>query len=501
LLNKFIGELYLLGIPLTLAEKRTPEFKFIQDISIWGTKSHTFSADELVAVDGGFMNVLGKALGEIYPQSEFLDVVIFDATGLSRTEGAMKTSVRLVWKDIVVDRERALQIHQYVIQRFNEEANEQIRKLSITLKEFNMDNSWDNVFSATVYTAGNHSLRMPLNDRVSKRPLQRPERRAFKPVCVARCSYKEGALMGLDLICDHSLPNIDAHDWVKIGSIRCDISTTLTRWKQPVLKGLRTPARIHCSTKNTYSATRSVAEGGRTSGQVKVRTMGGSDRVPNQPRNRPGVEAAHFSGETKPLEREFEYSVQEFREKLEATLGKEQHHFLQDKDELQWRDDGVLILFKQKNKRVYITGKSRQVRSMYSVMLPFTCPVGESMQRSRTQGGRGYGVLGTGSMKPSSIYEPSHASSKANSLAQSISSQPSAALLAFHEVRRIVSRPFHKELEMELDLGIGDIVIITHDLDVEDGKGSTDMHRWVHGTNETSGLRGLFPLSCVTEES
>ena len=102
LLNRYIDECYKLGVPLTLAEKRTPEIKFVQDLCIWGTPNETVTVEELFEQDGHFANMLGRALGEIYPQSKFLDLVVFDATGMSRTKGVMKTSVRLVWSCLVL---------------------------------------------------------------------------------------------------------------------------------------------------------------------------------------------------------------------------------------------------------------------------------------------------------------------------------------------------------------------------------------------------------------
>ena len=41
---------------------------------------------------------IGSVVGEAFPgHASFLDVAVYDATGLSQTKGVRKTSVRLVW--------------------------------------------------------------------------------------------------------------------------------------------------------------------------------------------------------------------------------------------------------------------------------------------------------------------------------------------------------------------------------------------------------------------
>ena len=270
LLNNYIDECYKLGVPLTLAEKRTPEIKFVQDLCIWGTPTDTVTVEELFQQDGHFAHMLGRAIGEIYPQSESLHLVVFDATGTSMTKAVMKTSVRLVWPSLVVDKERALKIHDYVVDKFKDASEAELKELSQRALELNKENVWANIFSTEIYT-GRQCVRMPLCDRVSPSPMKAPERRPFVPVCVLKFNYQEGALQTSERVVK-SAEELDGHEWIKIGSIRCETGTPLTEWKEPVRK-----ASGPGGTRSFLSAAGGVLRGQRSSGQVKVRTRSGSD--------------------------------------------------------------------------------------------------------------------------------------------------------------------------------------------------------------------------------
>jgi len=135
---KYLTQMYDLGIPLTLAEKRSPEIRFVQDIEIWGTKEETIKAEELLHPQKKFTRLLGQSMGEIYPGNQFLDMVAFDSTGVSRTKGVMKTSIRLVWSNIVVDKDRAARIRDFFVHKFKDSKEEgadasQLTKLVETL--------------------------------------------------------------------------------------------------------------------------------------------------------------------------------------------------------------------------------------------------------------------------------------------------------------------------------------------------------------------------------
>eukprot|EP00401_Gymnodinium_catenatum_P063036 CAMPEP_0117605114 /NCGR_PEP_ID=MMETSP0784-20121206/79029_1 /TAXON_ID=39447 /ORGANISM="" /LENGTH=634 /DNA_ID=CAMNT_0005408153 /DNA_START=100 /DNA_END=2002 /DNA_ORIENTATION=+ len=481
LLHKCITELYLLGIPLTLA----------QDLCIWGSAEEAVNADDLLSPGGGFAEVLGQALGEIFPQSEFLDLVIFDATGHSRTKGLMKTSVRLVWSGLVVDRDRALRIHDFVVHKFKDSLDEKITSLFRRMQEFNKDNVWSTVFSDEVYN-GRHPVRMPLCDRVSPSPMKGPEHRPFVPLGVTRFSFQEGVLQDTKRIVGKD--DLEGWEWLKIGTLRCDAGTQLTDWTQPTWKGERM-ARASCTTTSVAAA---VAAGGRSSGQVKLRTRNGSDG-PRQPRAGQQIRDEQI----KTAERLFDGTIAEFREKLEAQLGKQDENFTEDDKTLTWKqagESGATLVFKAANRRVYITGKMHQVRSLLSVIQSFARSVGESA-RSGTQTARSRGGATSQagqssyapSLAPSAVYAPSLAPSQAFS---TISSRATEAR-SNAPSHRIVIRPFQPESASELKLNEGDQVTITH----EPGDGANNVHRWVYGKNETTGSVGWFPFSHSAEDT
>merc|ERR1719433_425431 len=114
----------------------------------------------------------------------------------------MKTSVRLVYNTdggLVVNKERALSIHDYMVCRFLEESDQspELSALHSRMQALSSDNTWTNFFSAEVYQ-GKNFVRMPLCDRVSPQPMQSPENRPFKPVEAVRYNYKDGALENME---------------------------------------------------------------------------------------------------------------------------------------------------------------------------------------------------------------------------------------------------------------------------------------------------------------
>ena len=72
-----------------------------------GTKNTTLSAADLLSPEKPFARLLGKTMGELFPGVDFLDCCVFDATGVSGKKGVMKTSLRIVWPSIYVDKHRA----------------------------------------------------------------------------------------------------------------------------------------------------------------------------------------------------------------------------------------------------------------------------------------------------------------------------------------------------------------------------------------------------------
>lgn len=248
---------------------------------------------------------------------------------------------------------------------------------------------------------------------------------------------------------------------------------------------------------------------------MKVRTRNGSDTTARtSSRQNDGGYRARANGTREErimtVEREFDGTVQEFRERLETQLGLQMNDadaFQQDEQELTWKqagDTGASLTFKATNRRVYITGKVHQVRSLLSVISSFAHGLGETArsvtQTARSQRGPGShaGNSYAGSLAPSAVYAPSHASfAPSQAFSQtSVRSGSAAVAREFKPSRRLVTRDFDPQSASELKLSVNDHVKITHDPE----EGNSNVHRWVYGENETTKSTGWFPLSHASEE-
>jgi len=311
-LRKCIAEFWKLDIPLTLVEKKSPQIGFFQDLTIWGAVTETVRAEELITLKGGFLRLLGQTLGDVYPTSPFLDLVVFDATGVSKVKNVMKTSVRLVWPALTVDRERALSIRDYVVSKFKDSPDKEIRSMSSRILGYQRENEWDDVFHDEVYQS-KHGVRMPLCDRVSPSPMILLEGRPFVPFKVVRFNFQDGRLEDVEPIAEKD--ELVPEDWVRLGSIRRDTGTELTEWTKPACDGpapKRSAARQQETQGAGPAALAALAAGGVRNGiQARIRTHNGSDAGP-APRPRPSAHQAANNRQAQ-LEREFDGSVAEFK--------------------------------------------------------------------------------------------------------------------------------------------------------------------------------------------
>jgi len=532
-LYRFISILYDLSIPLTLTEKRTPEIRFVQNIKIWGTQTEMVKPEELISVGSKFLEMVGKTMVSIFPKHNFLDVVAFDSSGVSKTKGVMKTSIRLVWSSIIVDKERAARIRDYMVHKFKDTRDEQIRALFDQMQTYSKDNQWNTVFSDEAYY-GRWGVRMPLCDRVSPAPLKKPEKRPFTPFGVLRFNCEEGLMKDSELLCEAD--GLEGFEWLKIGCLRRDVGTPLTEWTAPVWRGVR-ESRAATNTNGGYPGPGGGAQGGdgdgakngggggggrdrgpreqvgRVPGQVRIRTAGGSDQKPQ--RARPRNEQQVREEKQMTVEREFDGTLAEFREKLETAMGSQAEAFTQDESRLVWQKPGdtARIEMKASNKRVYIIGKVHQLRSLTNAVAPFARCVGEAARsvaatsNTGSRRGPGSGRGGPGSQSgagysaaPSQVYNPSTAGGYAPSAvfsagaASHVSIRSTSSQQSGVQQRRQANRAFASEGTGELELNLGDIVTVTHD---SGGGSDNNIHRWVFGANER-GDRGWFPLSHTT---
>jgi len=504
-LHWMIAQLYDLGIPLTLTEKRTPVIRLIQEVEIWGTEDETVTAAELVNTEGAFLKLLGTVMGMVFPNlpqgQDFLDCVVFDATGLARKKGIQKTSVRFVWSSIVVDRSRAGKIYDYILHKFMDSEDPEIKAFEERVKGYNeKENQWNNIFNDGIYF-GRHGIRMPLCDRVSPAPFKKPENRPFKPVGVIRFNYQEGQLQNIETMCDHT--SFTGAEWVKLGHIRRDAGQELTDWVAPVLTGAAASRTRPQGDRGDRGYVPRAEPGTRQPGQARIRTSGGSGERPfrAQPRSDQQVRAENLIT----VSREFDGSLAEFRDQIEKVMGGQQgSNFTEDEERLVWQQTGDTgrIEMKASNKRVYISGKPHQVRSLLLNVATFCHDIKDgqssvaSAARSR-QGSRPCSEHGgvsqrSGGNAPSQVYAPSavYAPSQAFSAGgASLTSTRGGGVQADPQKREAI-RVFLPEGQGELHLEVGDSLTIEHDPD----RAKADANRWVHGTNQKQ-EKGWFPLA------
>lgn len=243
-LHDIIAMCYQLGLPLTLSEARSPVFRFVLEVDIWGREgagvgpgSHV-GTSELLDTCGPFLRVIGRAMRELFPAAGEnaldMDLVVFDATGRHVSQAAHKTSLRLVWPTVVVDAARAKRVRDHIVERFVTSTAADVVALGDRIAECHTWNSWYTVFRSSFYTTAAPDLRMPLCDRVTPAPLKKPEGRPFQPLGIWRITKPKlsetNTVTWEQLFFPAQLPN---HLWVRAGSIRLDGGEELTDWTEP----------------------------------------------------------------------------------------------------------------------------------------------------------------------------------------------------------------------------------------------------------------------------
>eukprot|EP00931_Biecheleriopsis_adriatica_P068542 TRINITY_DN4248_c0_g1_i1.p1 TRINITY_DN4248_c0_g1~~TRINITY_DN4248_c0_g1_i1.p1 ORF type:complete len:627 (+),score=114.76 TRINITY_DN4248_c0_g1_i1:31-1881(+) len=510
-LYKYMAMMYDMGVPMTLGEKRSKEFKLVQDIELRGTKEARLQVEELINAESKLFHLLGHEMGELYPKQEKLVVVVFDGSGINSRNGLMATTVRLVWPDVIVDKERAIQIMDYLAHKLKNSTDDGIKAMETHMQTFSEANVWKNAFVDSIY-CGPMYVRMPLNDSVSMPPLMRVEKRAFKPLAVWQFEKIEGkqALHPIWSDSTRQSDTLESNDFFQLGCIRCPLGTPLTEWQAPTFKGEQRPRGTYMSGSNNSSG----AAPSRTGSHVRVRTMGGSDG-PAKNRGGPARDGRRQEEQPKTYEREFNGTVEEFREKMDKTLGSAGTAEVDDQGKFVWTqqgESGARIEFRPGNRRVYYIGKDHQCRSLLTATASFAVGVSDSTGRGTTNGSTraastrlgsaaGYGgsqVRPSQAFAPregsiAGINRPSSVAACSASLAASAAAGISSNGSRRHQVPydRVVCEEFISEAAGELTLAIGDTVTVQKDDEAADN----NIDRWVYGENHASKSLGWFPLS------
>mmetsp|Transcript_58917 Transcript_58917/g.140625 ORF Transcript_58917/g.140625 Transcript_58917/m.140625 type:complete len:570 (+) Transcript_58917:139-1848(+) len=485
-LYQHVATLYRAGIPLTLAERRTPLFRFFLEIEAWGTAKESISQDELIGIENPLTTLLGKIVGEAFPGREFLDVAVLDSSGMSQTKGMQKLSIRLVWPGLVVDAERAVRLRDFIVNRLVMQTDEggALANLEAKLKEHNPKNSWFSVFSDAAFL-NRYTVRMPLNDRVSPAPLRAPENRPFKPVGVLRFAYSDDKKMAVEWICQPA--DLDLSEWVKIGCVRAAASGELSEWAVP-------PTTSSLGQPNTAKAFRG--------GRVKIRSSGGSDAVvvtrvcPNRiapPLERAG---AHISVDRQVTS----------MEKLVAIMDQHLSKAVVENDgAMVWHHNGgeAKVVVNIAEKSVKVMGRSKQVCNLVVMLNPVTDAVATFGKLPRHTTSRVAPVALPSIPRANGTEAPEAQAAVASTTSEIVATSADTGSIATATAHvgsqgehRLVCQTFDSVGDGELALDQGDKVVIVHD---PEACNASTSDRWVYGKNEANGACGWFPLSHTME--
>eukprot|EP00438_Fugacium_kawagutii_P023408 Skav210890 [mRNA] locus=scaffold3713:145713:146744:+ [translate_table: standard] len=230
-LHEKMGQMYDMGAPLTLGEKRSSEFKFTQEIEIRGNKDtgRTMDPQDLVGPKSKFLELIGNVMVELYPSLDSLHLFVLDGSGQNHHVGAPETFIRLVWTDIIVNKKRAQSIFDTLRKRLLKTECVEVKNLETDAKQLSDANCWKSFLKEIVY-AKEHPIRMVYNDSVSEPPLQRPENRPLKPLYIYEFRQKGGRLESFEPMNFDSMSRMDL---AGIASIRKNGGTDLTPWVEP----------------------------------------------------------------------------------------------------------------------------------------------------------------------------------------------------------------------------------------------------------------------------
>ena len=175
---------------LYMSERQTPRFPFIEDLDVqarpdWqgklDPKEKPRPPDELImnrpqringqvtGDPGELMRKRAIAVHMIYPHINPLEVMVYSASGYNKGKDMLKSSFHLVWRQLIVDADRAPVIRHVTLGLFQEETMRPgsfLGHLQSRLLQLHESNNWELVFDSTTINARN-GLRLPYSDKAS----------------------------------------------------------------------------------------------------------------------------------------------------------------------------------------------------------------------------------------------------------------------------------------------------------------------------------------------
>lgn len=289
-----IDWLFLRGMYHYMSERQTPRFPFIEDLDVqcrtdWEgelpagqkprppddllIKRPMRTGDKVHGDPGEMMRRRAHAIHMVYPQLDYLEVLVYSASGYNKGKDMLKSSFHLVWPQLVVDADRAPVIRHVTLGLFQKETLRQgsfLSHLQKRLLQLHESNNWELVFDSTTINARN-GLRLPYSDKASmviesaedrqkvkegklsktkafKKRVK--EERPSKAVGKIRFEFDKDQKTGMDIISSAAWTKDDKDytiaQWIEMGSCRLDPHrpdpVALTDWQltQDVLTMLPT---------------------------------------------------------------------------------------------------------------------------------------------------------------------------------------------------------------------------------------------------------------------
>lgn len=175
---------------LYISERQTPRFPFIEDLDIqaapdWqgelGPGQKRVPPDDLIMkkpqrINGQVVGDPGElmirrahAIHMIYPHLDHLECLVYSASGYNKGKDLLKSSFHLVWRQLIVDADRAPVIRHVTLGLFAKETRRTgsfLNHLQSRLIQLDASNNWELVFDSTTINARN-GLRLPYSDKAS----------------------------------------------------------------------------------------------------------------------------------------------------------------------------------------------------------------------------------------------------------------------------------------------------------------------------------------------
>ncbi|CAK0844493.1 unnamed protein product [Prorocentrum cordatum] len=147
--------------------------------------------------------------------------------------GKWKTSLRLVWPDIIVDLERAHKIRALLVNSLSSISSDLVCPLGVLqsrLLHLCDQNCWGNVVGNSMFSLFRNGVRMPLCDKFFKFANEVFGKRPFVPVGILRFTYGLDGKLAQKSWLRQAMTSME---WLQLGCLRQPTHTSLTQCNLP----------------------------------------------------------------------------------------------------------------------------------------------------------------------------------------------------------------------------------------------------------------------------